>query len=357
MHKTTTSTILIRDLHKKFRGNHALRGVELEVHPGEVMALLGPNGAGKTTLVKILTTLLRPDVGQVFVNGWNVATEPEKARATIGMAGQYSTVDGMLTGSENLYLIAKLRGMGRRTARRVAGDLLSRFGLTAAAGRPAGTYSGGMRRRLDLAAALIGAPPLIVLDEPTTGLDPESRLDTWEAVGELVADGTTVLLTTQYLEEADRLADRITVIDQGRVVAEGTSDALKAAAGNRLVLYVAEDRDLAPATRAATRATGVTPAVDRRARRVEAAVTDGRAALSRALAALEDEGVDVLELGLHRCTLDDVFLGLTGRAARSGKDAGPDLGGPRPARGPGRERSGAHDVPLDDAGSPPGVTR
>jgi ABC-2 type transport system ATP-binding protein len=321
------------------------------------MALLGPNGAGKTTLVKILTTLLRPDSGEVFVNGWNVATEPEKARATIGMAGQYSTVDGMLTGSENLYLIAKLRGAGRRTARRVAGDLLSRFGLTAAAGRPAGTYSGGMRRRLDLAAALIGSPPLIVLDEPTTGLDPESRLDTWEAVGELVADGTTVLLTTQYLEEADRLADRITVIDEGRVVAKGTSDELKAAAGNRLVLYVAEDHDLTPATRAAARATGVTPAVDRRARRVEAAVTDGSAALGRALAALEEEGVDVLELGLHRCTLDDVFLGLTGRAGRSDKGAGRDLGRLRPASATGGERSMAHGVPLEGTDSQPGATR
>ncbi|NGO44959.1 ATP-binding cassette domain-containing protein [Streptomyces sp. YC419] len=310
----------MRNLQKKYQETYALRGVELNVHPGEVMALLGPNGAGKTTLVKILTTLLRPDVGDAFVNGWNVATEPEKARATIGMAGQYSTVDGMLTGSENLYLIAKLRGLGRRTARRVADDLLSRFRLTAAAGRPARTYSGGMRRRLDLAAALIGAPPLIVLDEPTTGLDPESRLDTWEAVGELVDDGTTILLTTQYLEEADRLADRITVIDQGRVVAEGTSDELKATAGNRLVLYVAEDHDLAPATRAAARATGATPTVDRRARRarrVEAAVTDGRAALGRALAALDEEGVDVLEIGLNRSTLDDVFLGLTGSATRA----------------------------------------
>jgi ABC-2 type transport system ATP-binding protein len=289
------------------------------------MALLGPNGAGKTTLVKILTTLLPPDAGQAFANGWNVTTEPEKVRATIGMAGQYSTVDSILTGSENLYLIAKLRGLGRRTARRVTDDLLSRFRLTTAADRPAGTYSGGMRRRLDLAAALVGAPPLIVLDEPTTGLDPESRLDTWEAVGELVADGTTILLTTQYLEEADRLADRITVMDQGRVVAEGTSDELKATAGNRLVLYVAEDDDLAPATRAAARATGTTPTVDRRAHRVEAAVTDGRAALGRALAALDEEGVDVLEIGLNRCTLDDVFLGLTGSATR----AGAQPGGPR----------------------------
>ncbi|MBB6418146.1 ABC-2 type transport system ATP-binding protein [Streptomyces sp. AK010] len=229
------------------------------------------------------------------------------------MAGQYSTVDGLLTGFENLYLIAKLRGVGRRTARCVADDLLSRFRLTDVAGRPAGTYSGGMRRRLDLAAALVGSPPLVVLDEPTTGLDPESRLDTWEAVGELVAGGTSILLTTQYLEEADRLADRITVIDRGRVVAEGTSDALKAAAGNRLVVCVAEDHQLDAAAHAVREATGATPRVDRRARRVAAAAADGRAALGRALTALEGEQVEVLEIGLSRCTLDDVFLGLTGR--------------------------------------------
>ncbi|WP_371582076.1 ATP-binding cassette domain-containing protein [Streptomyces sp. NBC_01314] len=316
MHTPTTSAIVLHGLHKNFQENPALSGVDLEVNAGEVMGLLGPNGAGKTTLVKILTTLLKPDSGRAFVNGWDVAAEPEKVRSTIGMAGQYSTVDSLLTGFENLYLIAKLRGLGRSAARRVADDLLSRFRLTDVAGRPAGTYSGGMRRRLDLAAALVSSPPLVLLDEPTTGLDPESRFDTWEAVGELVAGGTTILLTTQYLEEADRLADRITVIDRGRVVAEGTSDELKAAAGNRLVVCVAEDHQLDAAARAAARATGVTPTVDRTARRVEAAAADGRAALGRALTALEDEEVDVLEIGLSRCTLDDVFLGLTGRARR-----------------------------------------
>ncbi|MFE3646680.1 ABC transporter ATP-binding protein [Streptomyces sp. NPDC059152] len=310
------SAIVIDGLRKKFKENHALDGVDLHVKPGEVLGLLGPNGAGKTTLVKILTTLLKPDSGRAVVNGWDVAAEPERVRSTIGMAGQYATVDGMLTGFENLYLIAKLRGVGRRTARRVADDLLSRFRLTDVAGRPAGTYSGGMRRRLDLAAALVGSPPLVLLDEPTTGLDPESRLDTWEAVGELVAGGTTILLTTQYLEEADRLADRITVIDRGRVVAEGTSDELKAAAGNRLVVCVAEDNQVDAAARAAAQATGTTPTVDRRARRVEAAAADGRAALGRALTALESEQVEVLEIGLSRCTLDDVFLGLTSQSRR-----------------------------------------
>ncbi|WP_415924231.1 ATP-binding cassette domain-containing protein [Streptomyces sp. AK08-02] len=310
----TTSAVAVYGLHKHFQDSPALSGIDLEVKTGEVMGLLGPNGAGKTTLVKILTTLLKPDSGHAFVNGWNVTKAPEKVRSTIGMAGQYSTVDSLLTGFENLFLLAKLRGLGRSAARRVADDLLSRFRLTDVAGRRAGTYSGGMRRRLDLAAALVCSPPLVLLDEPTTGLDPESRFDTWEAVGELVAGGTTILLTTQYLEEADRLADRITVIDRGRVVAEGTSDELKAAAGDRLVLCVAEDHQLDAAARAAARATGAPPTVDRRARRVEAATTDGRAALGRALTALADEEVDVLEIGLGRCTLDDVFLGLTGRA-------------------------------------------
>ncbi|MFF6779754.1 ATP-binding cassette domain-containing protein [Streptomyces sp. NPDC012510] len=324
MHPTTAPTIRVHGIHKKFRHHHALRGVDLEVASGEVMALLGPNGAGKTTLVKILTTLLKPDSGSAVVNGWDVSSEPEKVRSSIGMAGQFATVDGVLTGFENLCLVARLRGMGGRTARRVADDLLARFRLTEAAGRPAGTYSGGMRRRLDLAAALVGSPPLVILDEPTTGLDPEARLDTWEAVGELVTGGTTILLTTQYLEEADRLADRITVIDRGAVVAEGTSDHLKAGAGQRLVLCVADDAQLAPAVRALARATGTEPEVNRRAHRLEAAVTDGSAVLGRALAALDDEGVDVLEVGLSRSTLDDVFLALTGKGvtqAPTGKGA------------------------------------
>ncbi|MFE1834088.1 ATP-binding cassette domain-containing protein [Streptomyces sviceus] len=314
MHTPIAPTISVHRLRKRFKESDALCGVDLHLNQGEVLGLLGPNGAGKTTLVRILTTLLKPDSGHAFVNGWNVTAEPEKVRTTIGMAGQYSTVDDTLTGFENLYLIAKLRGMGRRSARRNTEDLLSRFRLSEVAGRLAGTYSGGMRRRLDLAAALVGTPPLVLLDEPTTGLDPGSRLDTWDAIGELVAGGTTILLTTQYLEEADRLADRITVIDRGRVVAEGTSDELKAAAGNRLVVCVAEDHQLDAAARAAAQATGADPTVDRRARRVEAATADGPAALGRALTALEQAGVEVLEIGLSRSTLDDVFLGLTSRA-------------------------------------------
>ncbi|WET82501.1 ATP-binding cassette domain-containing protein [Amycolatopsis sp. QT-25] len=310
--------IRLEELRKTFGPKTALDGIDLDMPAGAVFGLLGPNGAGKTTAVRIITTLLRPDSGRALVAGADVVREPDRVRRSIGVSGQYAAVDDKLTGFENLYLVAKLYGMRRRTATATARDLLSRFHLDDAADRPAATYSGGMRRRLDLAGALVAAPPVVVLDEPTTGLDPQSRLDTWDIVGDLVREGTTVLLTTQYLEEADQLADRIAVIAEGRVVAEGTSDELKSATGGeRIELITADARDLAAAHRVLAAVSGTPPALDRRARRLEVTVgsgQNGQHALATVAAGLTGEGIHVLDLGLRRATLDDVFLALTRQA-------------------------------------------
>jgi len=307
----TEPVVVVRQLRKRFGAVTALDGVDLTIEQGQVMALLGPNGAGKTTLVRVLTTLTRPDAGLVRIAGHDVSAQPARVRAAIGLTGQHSMVDGMLTGRENLILVARLRGATRARARETAGQLLERFRLTADAHRLAGRYSGGMRRRLDLAAALVGTPDLVVLDEPTTGLDPQSRLDTWEAVTGLTEQGTTVLLTTQYLEEADRLADAITVIDRGTVVAAGTADQLKATQTRTVALSVTRSDDLAAAVRAARRAGGTEPRVDQRARSVEVAVTDGPDFVTDVLRELAAEGVEPLEVALRRATLDEVFLALT----------------------------------------------
>ncbi|MFI5735102.1 ATP-binding cassette domain-containing protein [Kribbella sp. NPDC051587] len=292
-------------------GTNALAGVDMSVAQGEVMALLGSNGAGKTTLVRVLTTLLRPDAGTASVAGHDVVTNPGAARSSLGAAGQYSTVDGVLTGAENLYLVGKLRGQGRKQARASAEDLLERFDLAQHAHRPAGTYSGGLRRRLDLAAALIGEPPVVLLDEPTTGLDPRSRLGLWAAVAALAAAGTTILLTTQYLEEAERLADRITVLDHGRVVAAGTVDELKARQLSRIVFVTAHERDVRAVAGLVARTTGTEPETDLPLRRIEATVTNGQEVLTTVMAGLND--IDVIEAGLLRASLDDVFLELVPR--------------------------------------------
>jgi ABC-2 type transport system ATP-binding protein len=293
----------------------ALDGVDLEVPVGSVLGLLGPNGAGKTTTVRILTTLLAPDAGRATVNGVDVARDPQAVRRSIGLSGQYAAVDEYLTGRENLMMIGRLYHMGSPASRVRAAELLEQFDLVDAADRPAKTYSGGMRRRLDLAGALVARPPVIFLDEPTTGLDPRSRLGLWDVIEGLVAQGTTVLLTTQYLDEADKLADSIAVVDQGRVIARGTSDELKAqVGGERLVVTVQHGHVPAARTVLDGLATGQVD-VDEHARQLVAPVAGGSTALLDAVRRFDEAGIGVLDLGLRRPTLDDVFLQLTGHHA------------------------------------------
>jgi ABC-2 type transport system ATP-binding protein len=318
----TQPAVRAEGLVRAFGATRALDGVDLEIPSGAVLGLLGPNGAGKTTCVRILTTLLRPDAGRAWVAGHDVVAEPDAVRRAIGLSGQYVAVDTALTGYENLYLVARLYGLSRARSRRRATALLDRFQLAPDARRPAKDYSGGMRRRLDLAGALIGEPAVVILDEPTTGLDPRGRQDTWDVIGELVTGGATVLLTTQYLEEADRLADTIVVIDRGRVIARGSPDELKAQVGGERLELVVADLAQVPAARAVLAEVGVgQPSVDEALRRLVVAVDVGPKALMEVLrrfdgASGSESSVDVLDIALHRPTLDDVFLTLTGRTAR-----------------------------------------
>jgi len=304
----------------------ALDGVDLEVPEGTVLGLLGPNGAGKTTAVRVLTTLLTPDAGNATVLGIDVRRHPQQVREQIGLSGQYAAVDENLTGRENLVMVGRLYHLGKAQANRRAAELLERFGLTDAADRTAKTYSGGMRRRLDLAAALVVRPPVMFLDEPTTGLDPRTRIAMWDVIAELVGSGATLLLTTQYLEEADRLADSIAVVDHGKVIARGTADELKTqVGGERLQLVVHERERLADAAAILTRLALAPPSVDERTRELLAPVAGGAKLLVETVRQLDGAGITVDDLALRRPTLDDVFLTLTGKAAEA-DDEGRDEG-------------------------------
>ncbi|HET7646340.1 MAG TPA: ATP-binding cassette domain-containing protein [Candidatus Limnocylindria bacterium] len=303
-------------LHKSFGDTHALRGLDLRADEGQILGVLGPNGAGKTTAVRILTTLSRPDRGAATVAGIDVLRHPHEIRQRIGVAGQYASLDELLTGRENLRMIGRLLRLDGRTATTRADELIDRFELTDAADRTVKTYSGGMRRRLDLAAALIAQPPVIFLDEPTTGLDPKGRLSMWELIGDLARGGTTVLMTTQYLEEADRLADEIVVIDHGRAIATGTALQLKQqVGGERLEVRVAEGSALAEAQRVLGAIGDGAVRVEAEGRQLSVAVVSHDGVLTHAIRELDRAGVRVDDIGFRRPTLDEVFLSLTGRPA------------------------------------------
>ena len=303
-------------LHKSFGETHALAGLDFDVKEGTILCVLGPNGAGKTTAVRILTTLTRADAGTAKVAGIDVQRHPAEVRDKIGVAGQYAALDELLTGRENLEMVGRLYRVNARDARSRATALIEHFELTEAADRVVKNYSGGMRRRLDLGAALMAEPPVIFLDEPTTGLDPKGRLSMWDLIEELAREGTTVLMTTQYLEEADRLADDIVVIDHGRAIARGTALELKQQVGGERLEITISDNPYLDAARRVLEALGEGPArVDQEQRRVSVAVRSHDGVLTRAIRELDAAGVHVDDIGFRRPTLDEVFLALTGRPA------------------------------------------
>jgi oleandomycin transport system ATP-binding protein len=324
-----TDAIRAEGLVKSFGKTHALAGVDLAAQVGTVLGVLGPNGAGKTTAVRILTTLLQPDGGKATVGGYDVVTDAHRVRQLVGLTGQYASVDDGLTGTNNLVMIGRLLGLSRRDSRARAAELLARFDLSEAASRPVKTYSGGMRRRIDLAASLVGRPKVLFLDEPTTGLDPQARSDVWDMIRGLVTDGVTVLLTTQYLEEADQLADEIAVIDRGKVIATGTPDELKARVGGQVLEVVPADLSrLADVSAVLAGWTSNPPAQDPSARRVTIQLSKA-SVLPGIVRQLDDSGIELAEFSLHKSSLDEVFLTLTGHHAEAdgsetGKDAPPE---------------------------------
>ncbi|MEV7564787.1 ATP-binding cassette domain-containing protein [Streptomyces tanashiensis] len=334
--------IYAEGLVKTFGDVRALDGVDLDVPEGTVLGLLGPNGAGKTTAVRVLTTLIKPDSGRAVVAGVDVLRHPDEVRRSIGLSGQFAAVDEYLTGRENLQMVGELYQMRSKAAKARAGDLLDRFHLADAADRPAKTYSGGMRRRLDLAAALVVSPPVMFMDEPTTGLDPRNRQELWEVIKELVAGGTTLLLTTQYLEEADHLAHDICVVDRGRVIARGTSDQLKAQTGGERVEVVVHAPEMITEARGVLARYGAEGighgevSVEEHTRMLTVPVTGGAKLLAEVIRDLDAVGVEIDDIGLRRPTLDDVFISLTGHAAERDEEEAE-----RAAAGAGKSRKEA----------------
>ena len=310
-------SVIAEDLVKTYRNGavRALDHLSLDVEEGTVLSVLGPNGAGKTTCVRILATLLKPDSGRAMVGGIDVIKHPEKVREVIGLSGQYAAVDEILTGWDNLVMFGQLYHLGKKASIARAEELLEKFSLTDSAKRPIKTYSGGMRRRLDLAASLIVKPKVLFLDEPTTGLDPRGRQEMWSVIEELVKGGVTLLLTTQYLEEADQLADEIAVIDHGKVIARGTSDALKKQVGGERLEIVVESQNIAKAMEVVATVSGNKATLDEGLRMISSPVSTGATALIETLRSLDAAGIHPLDVGLKRPSLDDVFLSLTGHAA------------------------------------------